>query len=264
MDLTQVALFVLLFTAGAQTPLVALFALRRRRTLLIVLGPYALLVPLAIALGNAVDAPTRLGLLALAVAPAELAAPGIAAAIRARIDTTGAYLAGTVAVSFALTFAFIGASAPEALRPARDAAFAFLLGMSLGGALPTIRDRILAALRRLADLALVVLVAVAVSGAWPHLGGTAVALALLLLVAGAGAAVVAAGVGGGHQWSALAGAGSRDFAVAATVAAAAMPAAAVVPLVYGALLFLGAALLVLLRRQDAGRADREGAEPGRR
>ncbi len=252
MDPTSLALFVLLFAAGAQTPLIALFALRRRRTLLVVVGPYALLVPLAIALGNAVDAPTRLGLLALAVAPAELAAPGIAGAIRARIDTTGAYLAGTIVASFALTFAFVGASAPAALGPARDAAFAFLLGMTFGGALPTMRERILTPLRRLGDLALLVLVALAIVGAGAHISGTAVALAVLMLIAGAAAAVVAAGLGGGHQWSALAGSGTRDFAVAATITGAASPASAAVPLVYGALLFLGAALLVLLRRQDRG------------
>ena len=35
-------------------------------------------------------------------------------------------------------------------------------------------------------------------------------------------------------------------------------------LVYGALLFLGAALLVLLRRQDAGPPGSRDAEPGRR
>lgn len=260
MDPTSVALFVLLFAAGAQTPLLALFALRRRRTLLVVAAPYALLVPLAIALGNAVDAPTRLGLLALAVAPAELAAPGIAGALRARIDTTGAYLAGTVVLSFALTFALLGSSAPAAAGPARDAAFAFVLGMAFGGALPAVRDRLLLALRRVGDLALLFLLFVAISGAAAHISGVAVALALLLLVAGAAAAVVAAGVGGGDQWAALPGSGTRDFAVAATIAGAAMPGAAAVPLVYGGLVFLGAALLVLLRRQRGTGSPRE---PGR-
>ena len=252
MDPTSVALFVLLFVAGAQTPLLALFALRRRRTLLVVVGPYALLAPLAVILGTAVDAPTRLGLLALAVAPAELAAPGIARAIGARIDTAGAYLAGTVVVSFALTFAFLGPSAPLAIGAARDAAFAFLIGMTFGGALPTIRDRILTPLRRAGDLALLVLVAVAIAGAAAHISGQSVALALLMLAGGATATVAAAALGGGDRWSALPGAGTRDFAVAATIVGSATPAAAAVPLVYGGLLFLGAALLVFLRHRTMG------------
>ena len=242
----------LLFVAGAQTPLLALLALRRRRTLLIVVGPYALLVPLALALGTAIDDATRVGLLALAVAPAELAAPGLAASIRARLDTTGAYVAGTLALSFALTLLFLGSAGPAAVGAARDAAFAFLIGMTLGGVAPMWRDRVLPILRRAGDLALLVLVVTAVVRGGPSLTPATVALALAVLVAGAAVAVGVARLGGREPWSALAGSGTRDFAVAAAIAGAASPAAASVPLAYGAVLFIAAALVVLVRRRNLG------------
>lgn len=242
----------LLFVAGAQTPLLALLALRRRRTLLVVVGPYALIVPLSLAVGAALDDATRVGLLALAVAPAELAAPGLAATIRARIDTTGAYVAGTLAVSFALTLLVLGSAGPAAVGAARDAAFAFLIGMTLGGLAPMWRDRALPLLRRAGDLALLVLVGTAVVRGGPSLTPGAVALALAVLVTGAAVAVGVARLGGGEPWSALAGSGTRDFAVAAAIAGTASPAAVSLPLAYGAVLFIAAALLVLVRRRNLG------------
>jgi len=251
-DLPALALMALLFVAGAQTPLLALLALRRRRTLLVVVGPYALLVPLALGVGAAFDDALRVGLLALAAAPAELAAPGLATAIRARLDTTGAYVAGTLAVSFALTFLFLGDAGPAALGAARDAAFAFLIGMTLGGLAPMWRDRALPVLRRLGDLALIVLVGTAIVRGAPSLSVGAVALAVVVLVAGAAAAVVAARLGGGEPWSALAGSGTRDFAVAAAIAGAASPAAAALPLAYGAVLVVAGALVVVIRRRNLG------------
>ncbi len=242
----------LLFVAGAQTPLLALLALRRRRTLLVVLGPYAVLVPLALGVGAALDESLRVGLLALVVAPAELAAPGLAPSIRARLDTTGAYVAGTLAASFALTLTFLGGAGPAAVGAARDAAFAFLIGMTLGGLAPVWRDRALPVLRRLGDLALIVLIGAAIVRGAPSLTVTVAALAILVLLAGAVAAVVAARLGGGERWSALAGSGTRDFAVAAAIAGSVSPAAASLPLAYGALLFVAAALLVLGRRRNLG------------
>ncbi len=252
MDLPAVALMALLFVAGAQTPLLALLALRRRRTVLVVLGPYALLVPLAIGIGPALDEPLRVGLLALAVAPAELAAPGLAAAIRARLDTTGAYVAGTLAVSFALTFVFLGSAGPAGVAAARDAAFAFLIGMTLGGLAPMWRDRALPVLRRLGDLALLVLVGTGILRGAPSLTVGAAALALAVLVTGTATAVVAARLGGGDTWSALAGSGTRDFAVAAAIAGAVSPAAAALPLAYGAVLVAALSFVVLVRRRNLG------------
>jgi hypothetical protein len=255
-DVPWVALMTLLFAAGAQTPLLALLALRRRRTLLVVLAPYALLVPLATLLGRLVDEPLRIGLLALATAPAELAAPGLAAAIRARLDTTGAYVAGTLVLSFALTLLFLGGAAPAALSPARDAALAFLGGMTLAGALPTVRDRALSLLRRASDVALAVLVVAAVVRGAGSVTLATLALAVLFLVAGAAAAAAGAGLGGGERWAALAGSGTRDFAVASALASAVSPAATALPLVYGAVLAAAAALAVVARR-------RRVREPGR-
>ena len=253
MDISGLALMALLFVAGAQTPLLALLALRRRRTLLVVLGPYALLVPLALALAPALEEPARVGLLALAVAPAELAAPGLAPLLRARIDTTGAYVAGTVLFSFALTLAFMGTAGEAALGVVRDGAFAFLVGMTFAGALPMWRDRVLPLLRRLGDLALLVLIGIAILRGAPALSATAVLLALLVLGVGAAAAFTAARLGGGDRWSALAGSGTRDFAVAAAIAGASSPAAAALPLAYGAVLIAAGVLVVALRRAKPGR-----------
>jgi len=252
-DVPGLALMTLLFVAGSQTPLLALLALRRRRTLLVVVGPYAVLVPLALALGPALGDAAGLGLLALAVAPGELAAPGLAQALRARLDTTGAYVAGTIVASFSLTLVFVGNSAPAALATVRDAAFAFLIGMTVGGVVPMWRDRALLLLRRVGDLALIVLVSTAILRGAPALTFASVALALLVLATGGAAAVAAARLGGGDPWSALTGSGTRDFAVAAAIAGSVSPAAAALPLAYGAVLVVAAALVVLLRRREPGR-----------
>lgn len=252
MDIPALALMALLFVSGAQTPLLALFSLRRRRTLLVVIGPYALLLPVVLAVGALLDEATRVGLLALAVAPAELAAPGLASAIRARIDTTGAYVAGTLVATFVLTPLFLSDAGPAAVGPARDAAFAFLIGMTLGGLAPMWRDRALPVLRRVGDLALIVLIGTAILRGGPSLSLVAGGLALAVLLVCSSAAVVAARLGGGDPWSALAGSGTRDFAVAAAIAGAVSPAAAALPLAYGAVLVVVAALVVLGRRRNLG------------
>ncbi len=65
-------------------------------------------------------------------------------------------------------------------------------------------------------------------------------------------AILATAVSAAFAIAVLPGAGTRDFAVAATIVGSATPAAAAVPLVYGGLLFLGAALLVFLRHRTMG------------
>ena len=155
-------------------------------------------------------------------------------------------------LSFALTLAFLGPASAAALALARDAAFAFLVGAAIAGALPRVRDRLRTPIRIACDLALVVLVGAAVAGAVQSVFPVAIALALAVAAAGMLAAFGAARAGGGDAASAVLGSGTRDFAVASAIAGAALPSAAAVPLMYGAILFALAALGVLARRRNLG------------
>src|SRR5205823_4951259 len=166
---------------GAQTPVLALLALRRPRVLVAVVAPYLVLVPVAVAIGGL--APTlALGALLLAAAPAELAAPALARAVGGRAETAAAVMTGTLVVSFAL-----------------------------------------------------------------------------LLAAGTLAAAVGTAVLGGDVVASVLGGGTRDFAVAATLAADLAPSAAALPLVYGALLFGLLGLLAAARALRSRSARRNGA-----
>src|SRR5207245_6413477 len=126
---------------GAQTPVLALRALRRPRVLVAVVAPYLVLVPVAVAIGGL--APTlALGALLLAAAPAELAAPALARAVGGRAETAAAVMTGTLVVSFALLLTALGpARASEAT--ANTAFIAFLVGISAAGAVPPLRAALL-------------------------------------------------------------------------------------------------------------------------
>ncbi|CAN5235967.1 hypothetical protein BH18CHL2_BH18CHL2_06140 [soil metagenome] len=209
-------------------------------------------MPAAVALGSVLEADLRVGLLALAVAPAELAAPALVRVLGGRSDVAGAFLAGTVVASFVLALAFLGPLAPAALGPLRSASLAFIAGMAFAGAAPALRDRLLVVLRRAGDLALVVLVAIAALGAFPAFSAATILLTGAVLGGGAAAAFVAARLGGADARSAIVASGTRDFAVAASIASTARADAAALPLTYGALLLVSAAL-VAVRRSKAGR-----------
>jgi hypothetical protein len=105
------------------------------------------------------------------------------------------------------------------------------------------------AVRRLGDVAFLVLVAVAASGARGLDPSNGIA-ALGLFVAIAGTALVVARISGIDLASAFAGAGSRDPAVA-TALTVALGGATAIPLYSGILLLAASAVLALRNRRKA-------------
>ncbi|MBI3521971.1 MAG: hypothetical protein HY071_02580 [Chloroflexi bacterium] len=245
--IADLALIVLLFSAGARTPLLALLSLRRPRNLVAVVLPYLALLGLALVLSSYADERTRLGILALAASPAELAAPAFAGALGGRMETAGALLAGTLVASLISLFAVGGGGAAFAgYGSIQSAAIAFLVAATIAGAAPMLRDRILPLLHRASDAALLALIVVAIVGALGALTLSSVAAALAVLVVGLGTAWLAAALYRRDVVATLAGAGTRDFAVAIAIAGAASSA---VPLVYGGLLAATAAIAIVVRRR---------------
>src|SRR5258708_17069161 len=131
-DLVPAALLVLFLAAASRTPLLAALALRRVRNLALVALPYGvglLLVPL---LAQGIRVPDRAGLIAVALAPALLSGPALAARLGGRIDRAGALLLGTIVVAFALGLREGGGAASTV--PA--AAIAFVVGGGVTSAVP--------------------------------------------------------------------------------------------------------------------------------
>ena len=211
---------------------------------MLVVAPYALTVPLAFAVSERIDAATAGGLIALVLAPGALVAPSVVnAAGGRRADMAGALLLGTVIVSFVLV-----ATRPGAVTFALIAAQVFAVAALVAGALPTVRDRILAPLRwagHAAGLAVIVLAGASA----PHVDAATLAVALgavavLLVVSGTAALVLRRDV-----FSALAATGTRDPIVATALAWSTGGADATgVPLASAVILGIAAAALVIRRR----------------
>jgi len=210
----------------------------------LVVAPYAVSVPVAFVAADRLDAATAAGLVALGIAPGALLAPALVnAAGGRRSDMAGALLLGTVVMSFVLVVTRPGAS-----TLALTAAQAFVVASLGAGALPQVRDRILAPLRWAGYLAALVVVVLAVAGGPAFDAGTVVvalgAVAVTLVVAGAVALALRRDV-----FSAVAAAGTRDPIAAIALAWATGGAGATaVPLVSAAILGIVAAALVLRRR----------------
>ncbi len=239
---------VLLAAAGAQTPLLALFALRRPRNLALVVVPYIPSLAIAGALGPALDADAGVGLRAVALSPALLVGPAAAASVGARADRIGALVAGTVALAFLLN----AAGRDAAFEALSGAMVAFVAGAALASAAPTLRDLVLRPIRLAGWLAFGALIAVAVTGGAGALDARAFLASGALLGLTAGTALLAGRLGRIDAGSALIGAGSRDVAVATALAVgAAGPSAAAVPLAYTVLLALALAALWGWNRRKA-------------
>jgi len=192
-------------------------------------------------LGPTLPEGDRIGLAAVAIAPALLAAPSLASAIGGRMDRAGALLVGTIAMWWVLSLV------RGAFGPAQNAMLAFIVGAGITSAVPMLPEIVRTIVRRLGDAAFIVLVAIAVTGAG-GLDATNGLAALALFVAVAGSAVVIARIAGVDIPSALAGAGSRDPAIATALAVAGGGSTAI-PLYSGVLLFGLAAVLALRNRR---------------
>jgi hypothetical protein len=210
----------------------------------LVIAPYAVSVPIALAAADRLDPASAAGLLALALSPGALLAPAVmTAAGGRRADMAGALLLGTVIVSFVLVV-----TRPGATNVAITAAQAFAITSVVAGAIPTVRDRVLVPLRWAGHLAAVAVLGLAVASG-PAIGVAPVvvalgATALVLAVAATAALVLRRDV-----FSALAATGTRDPIVAVALAwSTGGSGATAVPLISAAILGIVAGALIIRRR----------------
>ena len=211
---------------------------------MLVVAPYAATVPLAFAVSERLDPATSAGLLGLVLAPGALLAPAVVnAAGGRRADMAGALLLGTVVLSFVLV-----ATRPGAITLALTAAQAFAVASLVAGALPTVRDRLLALLRWAGHAAGLAVIVLAAAGA-PRADVATVAVALAAVAMLLGVAGVAALVLRRDVFSALAATGTRDPIIATALAWSTGGAGATgVPIASAVILGIAAAALVIRRR----------------
>jgi hypothetical protein len=226
--------------------LLALLALRRIRILALVVLPYGVALGVVALVGPSLPDADRLGLLAVAIAPALLAAPALASAIGGRMDRAGALVVGSIGMWLVLTLT-TGAAATGAMQ---GAMLPFVIGASVTSVVPMLPELVRTVAQRIGDAAFLVLVAVALSGAGALNASNGLAALGLFLAIGATAATVAR-IGGVDLASALVGAGSRDPAVA-TALAVALGGSTAVPL-YSGILLLGASAVLALRNRRKAR-----------
>ncbi|HTJ61541.1 MAG TPA: hypothetical protein VL333_10170 [Candidatus Saccharimonadales bacterium] len=207
--------------------------------------PYGVALAVVALVGPALPEPDRLGLTAVAVAPALLTAPALATAIGGRMDRAGALVVGSIGMWLVLTLT----RGPAAAAAAQGAMLPFVLGAGVTSIVPMLPQLVRTVAQRVGDLAFLVLIAIALSGAGELNAANGLA-ALALSVAIAATTGVVARIGGVDLRSALAGAGSRDPAVA-TGLAIAVGGSVAIPLYSGLLLLAGSAVLTLWNRRKA-------------
>jgi hypothetical protein len=236
----QSALVLYFFATGTRTPLLALLALRRPRNLAAIALSYAGLGLVGVIVGDPV-------VTILALSPSPLIGPTLARFVAARSETVGALLTGTIVTSFPLLITAIPGMAPKL----NVALFAFVIGATLAGSVPTLRDAILPVVDGARWVALAIILGGAALAALSLIDPRAVGVAALVLLVGAVSGAVGAILFGGDGLAAAIGAGARDPAVAAGLAiASGLAGAAAVPLAYAALLALslGVAKVVVARQ----------------
>ena len=163
------------------------------------------------------------------------------------MDRAGALLLGTIAASFVLVLS----RASAAGGTVQGGMIAFAVGAGVTSAVPLLPAIARTGVQRLGDLAFLVLIAVALLGG-PALGPAAAIAAIALVVGPAATAALVARVSGVDVRTAVAGAGTRDPAIAIALALAlGGPPAAGVPLYAGLLLLVLGALLVARNRRKA-------------
>jgi hypothetical protein len=228
---------------GARTPLLALNGLRRLPNLVLVVAPYAVTVPLALALSDRLGPAVGAGLVAWSIAPGALLGPRVVSAAGGRrADMAGALGLGTVLLSLVLV-----ATRPGQMTLALTAFQSFLIASLVAGALPTVRDRVLAPLRWAGDAAAVAVVVLA-AASLPPIDAVTVAVAIGALAVSVGVAGLVARALGRDLPSALA-AGTRDPILAAALAWSTAGAEATgVPLVNAVILGIVAGALIIRRR----------------
>ena len=211
---------------------------------MLVIAPYAVTVPLAFVAAQQLDPATGAGLVALSLAPGALLAPAVVSAAGGRrADMAGALVLGTVVISFVLVVA-----RPEGNSLALTAVQAFAVASLAAGAIPTVRDRLIAPLRWTGHLAALAVIGLAIANA-PRidLGAVLVAVAATALTLGAAGAVALALRR--DLLSAVAAVGTRDPVLATALAWSTFGVdATAVPLASAAILGIVAGALMIRRR----------------
>jgi predicted Na+-dependent transporter len=235
-----------------------LWALRSRPLPVVALsaGPLLVLVPLAWTLGRPFDGPVRDGVLALGLAPTEVAAVGLVALAGADAVLALAVVAGSLVVSAALgpvLLAALGGSADVDLGPLLGSfALVVIVPLAAGLAARALRPGLAGAEPEYAagsSLVVAALVYAALSGTADgdgSLGTAALGGAAFLAASGALAAALLRRAPDPAPAFCV---GMRDFAVAAALATEAFgPGAAVVAGIYGVMMLIaGAALAARVR-----------------
>jgi hypothetical protein len=224
--------------------MLALLGLKRLRNLVLIVAPYAVSVPLALAVSDRLETATAIGLVALVLAPGALLAPALVTAAGGRRgDMAGALVLGTAILSFVLV-----SLRPGATTVALTASQAFAVASLIAGAVPTVRDRILAPLRWAGNLAALVVIALALASG-PRIDALSAVVALATLALTLGIAAAAARSLGRDVPSALAAVGTRDPIVAIALAWSIGGAdATAVPLAGAVILGIASAALIIRRR----------------
>ena len=208
------------------------------------IAPYAVGVPLALAISARLDPAIAAGLVAWSLAPGALLGPAFVSAVGGRrADMAGALGLGTVVLSLVLV-----AARPEQMTLALTAGQTFLIASLVAGAIPTLRDRVLTPLRWAGHAAALAVGVLALASPPPIDAATiAVALAALALTLGiAGGVAVALGR---DVLSAVAATGTRDPIVAIALAWSTGGSGATgVPLVNAVILGIVATALLIRRR----------------
>lgn len=254
------ALLVLATALGIAPERFSELGRRWRLVLALSVVPFAVLAPTAWAIGRPFESPAREGILALGLAPTEVAAGGLVALAGGDAALALAAVTGSLVVSALagplLAALFVGTEGAAGGGGELVAHFALVVvaplvvGAGARALFPKLA-RLEPELSALGTLTVVALVYASLSGAGgaalgPALLGSAAFLAASAAFAFAGARLV----GGAYRSTVPLAVGMRDFAVAAALAAKAFgPPAAAVAGVYGVLVLVaGAGVATLLRR----------------
>lgn len=248
-------LAVLVFTAGMTVETAALArAPRRAPRILTALAVSSVALPaLAWALSHAISGPARGGILAVGVAPSEVASLGLAAMAGGEVAISAALLVASSVVAvvtggpiLSLLSATSGVHTGGVL-----ATLALVVAVPLASGVLVRRlvgcgSKAPDAGRLVGTAALLVLLWEVAGEVQPRAGYLTVVAALVGFLAGAGVlgCLLAVGLDRPAQLAVLLPVAMRDFAVAAGIAASAFGPAAVGPLgVYGVLVLLGGAIV---------------------
>jgi predicted Na+-dependent transporter len=238
-----------------------------RPIVLLSLLPFAMLFPLALALGRLFDGPEREGLIALGLAPTEVATAGLVALAGAGTELALAVIALSLVAS-ALLAPLLAPLVAEASPDSGEllVRFGLVVLVPLAVGLAVRASRRAGSAVALADpaatvvLALLVYAALGDLGSRSSLGGAVLAGTLFLAASAAVALLLHRALGGGLTGPFVFS--LRDFAVAAALAGElAAPGAAATPAVYGALMLVLAAGVAAVLRRRGQTPDRQPGAP---